>query len=270
MTMTPASYWCEPCQRELLATQVEEIRSGTGFMAICPTCRRPLRAATGDLAERPFAQVLAGAFLFVARPASLAWIAGMALVATFVTYVPFFGGILSAIVQISYLFGVLRASSAGEDDFVVAPDDITDTWSWLAPLMRYSITVAIAVLPALVAGFLTGNPVAVGVGVLVGAVYLPAGMIVAAHGSGCLGPINPVPAAQIVGRIPGPYAMTLGFLAIAAVLGYGLINTGAHVAAALKGVPVLPGVVQLVAGLIPAVVMARMLGLLVYEHGHRI
>jgi hypothetical protein len=269
MTAT-AAYWCEHCQREIPAGQAEEVRAGTGFISVCPGCHRALGAQAAAPAERSFARVLAGAFAYAARPATLAWIAGMVLLAGFVSFVPLVGGLLSLIVLISYLFGVLRVSSQGEDDLMVAPDDIGDLTTWFAPLVRYLLTFLMALSPGLLAAYLTESPLLGGAGALLGLLYLPAGMIVAAHSSGCVGPLNPVPAAVIIGRIPGPYALTLAFLALAAGLGYGLRFLGGLAAGALEGVPFIPGYLTSVLGLLPAVVMARMLGLLVYEHGHEI
>ncbi|EYF03660.1 hypothetical protein [Chondromyces apiculatus] len=265
-----ATYWCDTCQREIPGTQAEEIRSGNGFVAVCSTCHRTLRATAADRTERPFVRVLASAFGYAFRPAILGSMAATVILAALLALVPVAGGVFAAVVQVSYLFGVLRASSAGEEELTVALEDVSDFAGFLAPLGRYLITLFLAALPAVLLAFGTRNPVLTGLGALLGVVYLPAGLIVAAHGSGCLGPLNPAPAVQIIRAIPVPYTLTVGFVVVTGGLGVGLDLLGDAAAKALARVPLLPGFLQAMLTLLPAVIVARMLGLLVYEHGDEI
>jgi hypothetical protein len=88
-------------------------------------------------------------------------------------------------------------------------------------------------------------------------------LIVSAHREGCLGPLNPVPAVRIIARIPGPYLLTLGFLLVALVLGFAVVYLTALL---VGGIPIVGALALRVFGLYAPVVMARQLGVLVYEH----
>ena len=272
-------YWCDTCNRQLLETQVEEVRSGTGFLPVCPTCHRAVHpdggrdagAAPPDLGRvvASFPTTLLGAFAYPFRPWSLGLTAALVLLTSFVAFVPIVGFLLVAILQITYLFNIVRTTAAGEDDMTVALDSGNDMLDWLAPLVRYTLALVVAFTPAfLVFGLTRSTPLAVGVGVL-GALYLPAALITAAHGSGCLGPINPIPAAQIIARIPGPYLLTVAFLGVAGALAFGL-RIASDKLVAVVPIPFIPALLAGVVQLLAPVAMARLLGLLVREHGEEL
>jgi hypothetical protein len=264
-----ATYWCDGCKRYL--PHASELDDGTGAPVPCPICRRPLtverRAAAfakPDDVGGAYPVVLGRAFLFPFRGMTLAIIGGTAVVAYIAALIPLFGWLLALAVQAAFLFQIVRTTAVGQDDFTMEAETVLD---WVSPLGRYFGTFLVAGAPALAAWIGTQSvPLTVAGGAL-GLVYLPAGFIAASYPSGCLGPLNPLPAIVLIARIPGAYAITLAFLAVTVGLGVGAGYAAKAISTALAPVPVLPMLLALVLRMLPPAIAARMLGLLVREHG---
>jgi pilus assembly protein TadC len=77
-------------------------------------------------------------------------------------------------------------------------------------------------------------------------------------------------AVAFITRVPRPYAVTLGFVAVAAALSALVSYLMLAMEAALSAVPILPGMVSGAASMLGPMIMARMLGLLVREHAEEI
>lgn len=220
-----------------------------------------------------FFGALLGAWLYpIHRNAPVVFVA-VALVATLASWIPIVGGFISAGVVLAYLFSVVRHSSLGGADLPMG-GDFTDWSDILGPVVRYLLAVLTCAIPALIVVFTVpmGSPrfVPIVAGAsLVGGLYLPAAIILAAHGSGCIGGLNVVGGVQLILRIPGPYLLTTFMVALSA---------GAHVAitlpltAALAAMPIpfLPTFLLYAASLYMPIVACRMMGLLMYHHEERL
>lgn len=262
--------FCERCQAYRDGPSVRLLGSPAHPIAACAVCGEALRAEQQRV-TRPLSAELTRAFLFPFSPVVLAGLAGVVVVSWLASFVPLFGGMLSAAVVLGSVFLVIRSSAEGRDDMSSDVELSSSFWSWMSPLARYLATFLVAYAPALVALFVLGRssgvPVAIGAAVL-GTLYLPAGMIVAAHQEGCLGALNPTPGVQIIFRIPGPYFLTLGFLLLSMVVGAATTWVAGKIAAI--PVPVLTSLAARLIGLYAPVVMARQLGVLMYEHGEEL
>lgn len=267
-----ATYWCDGCNRYVPVTWVEELRVGSETRAVCPTCKlalvvqgRPTRAATlDDGAGRLYPVLLAHAFIFPFRGMTLLIIAATALVAYIAALVPLLGWLLSLAVQAAFLFQIVRTTAAGQDDFTMDAETVLD---WVSPLGRYFGAFLVAGVPALAAWIGTQNVALTLAGGALGLVYLPAAFIAASYPSGCLGPLNPLPAIVLIAKIPVAYGITLAFVAVTVGLGVGVGYAAKAISTALAPVPVLPTLLALVLRMLPPAIAARMLGLLVREHG---
>jgi len=239
-------------------------------IAVCAVCGDGLRAEQQRVAASLTAE-LTRAFVYPFKPAVLLTLGIVALVTIFVQFVPLLGNPLSAAIVLGTFFLILRSTAEGRDDLASDVDISGNIWLWFSPLIRYLLTLVVAYLPAVAVliflGWPAGAPFVV-VLALLGTVYVPAGMIVAGHDVGCLGPVNAVPAVRIIGRIPGPYFLTLGFLILSLVAG-AVVMFGAQSLSKLA-IPILPTIVARVLGLYAPAVMARQLGLLVREHGEEL
>jgi hypothetical protein len=276
-----ATYWCDGCNRSLPGAEAETMRAGSGTLAICPTCKRalvvesrpagvatgrpaPLATADGSARGGSYPEVLGRAFLFPFRPMTLAIFAATTVVAYVAGWVPLLGGLIGTAVQVAFLFQIVRTTAVGQDDFTMEAETVLD---WVSPLGRYFGAFLVAAMPALAAWLATRNVALAAAGGVAGMVYLPAAFIAASYPSGCLGPLNPLPAIGLIAKIPGAYAVTLAFVAVAVGLGVGLGYVAAALARALAVVPALPSLISMLLHLLPAAIAARMLGLLVREHG---
>lgn len=261
--------FCEHCGVYREAQETRWSGPAHAAVAVCATCGGALRKEVQRVTV-PITQALLRAFVYPFAPAIAVSTLLAALASAFVSFVPLIGGLLSATVVVAYLFLVLRASAEGRDDLASDTEVAGSVVLWLEPLVRYLLTWVVAFSGAGLAFFALGWPASAPVIVVLaalGALYLPAGMIVTAHREGCLGALNPVPAVRIIARIPGPYLLTLGFLLVALVLGYAVVYL---TALTLGQVPILGGLALRVFGLYAPVVMARQLGVLVHEHSEEL
>jgi hypothetical protein len=198
----------------------------------------------------------------------------VAIAAAIAGLVPFVGWLIVLCIEVGFLFAVLRTAAAGGEDIEASAEELNSIFDWLGPLVRYLLAVLTAFFPAVIAWFaLGGGPeselVAGGLAIA-GVLYLPAAIIVAAHGVGCLGAVNPVPAVALIGRIPKPYAITVAMLAAALVAGVGMHLAVPKIVKALSILPILPGLIGKSLLLYAPMVSMRMLGLLVHEHGEEL
>ena len=76
---------------------------------------------------------------------------------------------------------------------------------------------------------------------------------------------NPAAGFAFIARIPGPYFLTLGFLAIAAALGGGMLAAATRIEVPIVGI-----VARSIASLYAPIVAMRMLGLLMEEHAEEL
>ncbi|APR85251.1 Hypothetical protein A7982_10600 [Minicystis rosea] len=272
-----AQFWCDACQLLVTGDRIEAVRAGSGSLATCATCKRALipqneaaKPTFGRLTRErapegmSFPRILAGALLYPFRTDSLIIVGGIAFFVWFVGLAAGLGDLLGLAVQLGLLFQLVRATAEGHEEWNVIPEGSRFS-EWMAPLIKYSLVMFIAALPAIIVGFATHLAPLAALAGLFGLVYLPAGFIAASFPGGWLGPLNPLPAISLIARIPVQYAVTLGFLVLALVIGGTLAFLGQALVATVA-MPMIPGVIAAFLRFLGPVVMARMLGLLVREH----
>jgi hypothetical protein len=261
-------HWCERCQAYRDGAGIRQLTAGAGSISSCATCGGALRSEIQRV-KPPLFGALLGSFVFPVGsiPVIATWV-GVSVASVFVSFVPLIGGFLSVTLVLWYLFAIVRVTSLGHDDFGDVGYDALHPSEWFHPLIRYVLTLAVAFSPALVTFALLGPSGAILawlVGFL-GLLYLPAGMVVAAHAEGCLSPLNPTVAIRLMARIPGAYALTLVALALA--LGAG-VAVAWLVGTFLSG-SIAFALVGRIAGLYAPSVMARMLGVMVREESEEL
>jgi len=262
-----SAFHCVSCQRYFAEEELKKIPAGSGFLHACPTCGRAVAEERSRVA-RSMPPLLAGAFLYPVRGATLFVVLGTLLALTVTSYVPFVGGILSTSLLVGFLFAVLRSTAAGSEELEVSAEDIGDRAAWLRPLFKYLLALAISFGPGAVAWTLLGGGEA---GPLpwilagVGALYLPAALVVAAHARTTLGALNVAAGVGFIARLPAAYLLTSAFSLVAMALGALLYRGAIGVT-----VPVLGGLLRGVAMIYGPMVAMRMLGLLVEEHAEEL
>lgn len=225
----------------------------------------PLRSGP----SRPYALELLAAFAYPIQRTAPAVFVGVALVSQLLSYVPLVGGLMSGAVVLGYLFAVLRASANGDDELPMG-GDFTDWDDFAGPIVRYVGAIVVCFVPAVVLAFVApwdeawALP-AVVAAALAGLAYMPAAIIIAAHGSGCLSVLNPVGGVQLIGRLPLAYTLTTLAVGLTVALDVGVVTLLRTVAAVIP-VPFLPGFAVRVVGLYFPIVAFRMLGGLISHH----
>jgi hypothetical protein len=221
----------------------------------------------------PYLPKLLGAFGYPIQPAAPAIFAGVVLTSELVSYLPLLGAPLSAGILIGYLFAVLRQSAAGDDKLPFGTDFI-DWNEFMAPVVRYALALGLCLVPTVLAASLIpwSAPAfwpAVVLAVLAGIGYMPAAIIIAAHGQGCLSVFNPVAGVQMIARVPLAYALTS--LMVGITVGLDVAATlGVRTATAPLPVPLVPGLLARLVGLYFSMVIFRMLGLFISHHEHEL
>jgi len=260
-------YYCERCGLYRDGASVRSVQRGHVSIPACGACGDALRLEQQRVSE-PFPMVLARAFLFPFSPVMLVTIAVTGAAVVFVRFVPLVGGALSSTMVLSLIFAVVRATGAGRDDLGL--EGISEHfWDWFQPLVRYVLTLLVAFGPAALLTLLLGYHAGAALvlpALALGALYFPAGIIVAAHNEGCIAPFNPFIGLRLIARIPGPYFVTLAFLLVAAVSTWLMLAALVALDRMLSAIPFLPVLVSTVLILIGPVVMARLLGLLMREY----
>jgi hypothetical protein len=255
------SFHCNRCDRDVAPGDIKRLKAGSGEMLTCAACGGILTKEQSRVV-RPIAAVLATAFSYPFRPMTLGVSLAVSVFAGAAGFLPF-GGLIGAGIRFGWLFAILRTASLGGDDVEVDPSEISSSlFSWMGPALRVLLASLVAFLPAIVAAAALGEsgaPVAIGLG-LIGLLYLPAALIVAAHDERWLAPLNPAPAVALITRIPGSY-----FVACAMLLGLFAFSGGAVAGARTLEMPFVGTAIEWVLGFLPLVAAARMLGILVYE-----
>lgn len=252
---------CPRCDEFVADGEVKTVRSGWTELRTCPKCTAPLVAERSRVAK-PIVLTLAVGALRSLRPLTLLVSLGVLAASIAASYAPF-GAAIGAGLQVGWFFAVLRAASRGDDDPEVDPTDLSARiLAWIAPAVRYTLAFVVALGPSLVAALVLGESGMLFAGALffLGAVQLPAGLIVAAHSPAWYAPLNPVPAVRLIFRIPGPYAVAFGML-----VGLSMLGTGGVAVAHALDLGVASDVLAATAQYMPMVAAARLLGTLVYE-----
>lgn len=255
------AYRCPACNLFLDGAEIKSIKAGSTEMKACARCGGALVTERSRVVQ-PVAASLARATLYPLRPLTLAISVGVMIASFLASYVPF-GDLVAWGIRFGWLFAVLRAASSGADDPEIDPSEIGPTLvSWTGPFVRYALAAIVACGPALAAALLLGDSgyAIAGLLAVVGSLYLPAALIIAAHDESLVAGLNPLPALRLIARIPGPYATACALLAV-----LGLLAGGTVLAARALAIPIASPLIEAVVGFLPLVGAARMLGVLVHE-----
>jgi hypothetical protein len=206
------------------------------------------------------------------------------LVYTFLSFGVFtlVGALLYQGIVSVYLFAIVRRASMGRRG-APAPTDNTDFDDFLASGVRFilAFTVPLLLLLFLAAKLApeptgmveaAGDPLAImPLGVKVAGVlwllYLPSSLILAAHGTGCLGGLNLLAGVRLISRAPVGYGLLCLALVPAIGVQLGASIVGGLVAAALPfgGIFVVTAL-----GMFPLAMGGRLLGLFMYHYEYEL
>lgn len=269
MTGYVVTYRCDDCGREFAEGALRRVGPLGTAVSACPLCGRAVRREQSWTSE-PLWKQLAGALGFPLRPTTLAGWVLLALVSGVVSLVPIVGTPLAAGLVLAFSFAILRESAAGADDLEISPEQLgARVIEWLFPLVRLVLVTLVAATPAMLAAWAmgvgsTGGLVTRGLALL-GALWLPAGIIAIAHDDSFVAALNPIPATTFIVRVPGKYLLTLAFLGLASLAGATALELGRRIGTT-TGVPLVALVTTRALALYTPIAMARMLGLLVRDH----
>lgn len=232
---------------------------------LCGELADPIRVPR---AREPYSRRVLGAFVFpLSRNALLAMLAlGIFL------RVLAFGGALGILVGQavlwSYVFSLTRAGARGIDD--VEPPDFTHVWDEIVvPLLLVAAVGLLLWAPALVLDgvffglvFVPDEP-ALRVLPVIGLLYLPMGLMVAATTGSILRAANPVVGLLFAVKLGGDYLTALALLFVLGFVYAGL----SFVALAVSFLPFVGPVLGAMILSYPFLVLGRALGLLLQAHG---
>lgn len=257
-------YRCESCDHLFAEAQLRRLElppPSARHLLLCPDCGRAVAAEVSH-ASRPFGRAMLSALRYPLQPRGAPPLVGLLLTIWAFTWIPGLGFYLAMAVVFGYLFTIVRQTARGRDE-LPGHEDVGDLFGLLGPLAATAFATLVSFLPALVLRhWLGGSPESDGASVamffalVLGSLYLPGAIIVAAHGRRWHAPLDPLPVVRLMLRLPGAY---LG-CALALIAAY-VVVTG--VSRLLVGAPdflVVPALVY------PLLVAARVLGLLVGEH----
>tara|TARA_B100001750_G_scaffold148313_1_gene118647 strand:- start:1238 stop:1957 length:720 start_codon:yes stop_codon:yes gene_type:complete len=197
----------------------------------------------------------------------------------------FTGALVGMGIEATFFFAIVNHASLGEEG-PPRPSEISDPSALIEAGIRFSLAIAVpaillfVVLPGAVAGVglmemldlqpLQSVPAWAGALGLVWLLYLPASLLLAAGGTGCLGGLNFVGGVQLIARAPASYGLLLLCLVVP-VAGMALLSAVMvpfMVAGGITGF-VAEGVLNVLL-LFPAVAAARMLGLFLYHNAEEL
>lgn len=248
------------------------LRGRTGTPRMIPAAEKEI-ARTIDKGN--YGKALMEAFTYPFQKDAIVPLIAVPLVAEILNFIPLVGGLLSLAVWVSYLFTVLRHSAGGAMTLPMT-DDFQSFADLFQPLVRGLLAIFV---PLLLLGILSA---VIGEGIpdsmdtrsmpvltlLVAATwlfFLPASLILAAHGSGCLGGLNYIAGVQLILREPGGYFLAILALIPALVLAFvtAAITTAMEQRLAL---PFVPGLVGGVLRFVPALIAPRILGVFMWYY----
>lgn len=262
-----AMQFCPRCACERPRGACRPTRLGEETVLLCPVCGLVTREVARATSQ-PLLAVYAGALRYPFQPDAAIALGALAIASWVLSFVPFIGGLMAGGVVVGYLFSIVRVTAMGKDDLPQATDfeGISDI---ARPMVRVLIAAAVAFGPLILGFGYTHGTAALPLVVLLGGAwavaYLPGAMAVASFQDGCLGAANPIPVVEMVRRVPGPYALTVGVLAGALVAAVGV---RVALVAAIPSIPLVSTVVRIAVGaasLVIPVMMARVLGLMLRE-----
>jgi hypothetical protein len=239
------------------------VLAGSGVLWSCPVCGMATRQERSRVVV-PFHRLALRAFAFPLQRDALAAIFALGVFDFVVQKLSPGGGLMiSAGLVAAYFLEVVRSTADGSDHPPM-PTDYVEATDLIRPMWRAFLAGAIAIVPAIAAGIALGTAPALACLVL-GLLYLPGGLLIAAHSNRWLAPANVPSALHIGARIGKPYALVAALLALLGPLCL-VVWVDAIELAMLVPIPIVPGLVANTATLVVPIALARIVGLLVREH----
>ena len=257
-----ATFHCAPCALYFARGDLKAVPAGSGVLWTCPRCDYAVREERSRVVL-PFHEIIRGAFRYPFQSEALVAIVGLGLVNWVLTFVIGGGTLIAAGLVATYFLEVVRSTAAGSDHAPM-PTDYVDAGDLVRPMWRTFLAAAIAIAPAILLGVYV-HPAAGLVYLALGAVYLPGGLVIAAHSDGWLSPANVPNAIRLAARIGRPYILVAALLA---TLGPLAIYMWLELTARAPSLPVpfVPAIAANIVTLFLPIILARILGLLVREH----
>jgi hypothetical protein len=263
------AYRCDTCAEYVDAAMLREVRVREGAadcIRACPKCGMAVREERSRVV-RPFLGLLVGAFRWPLRRDVAFALFALGLMG-FVCKLLFtsLGTPVAVIIAIMYLLAIVRTTGLGDERAPHAVDWVNAT-DLLRPAFRFYLAWSLAFIPVGLAQIGGGSLVMMSLGALLGMLYLPAGLILAAHSDGWLAPLNLLKATRLALRMPRNYLLTSVFVVVLtwiALAIFTLLELLYERTPMPMGIAV--GIVFYVGWLVVPAIIARMLGILVREH----
>ncbi|MHB8875689.1 MAG: B-box zinc finger protein [Myxococcaceae bacterium] len=267
-----AGWYCQGCEASLCPDCVAGSTMGTVELVSCCRCGGQAQELQAHRATTPFSTRVLSAWRYPFSRNGLIGVVGLGGVLWLLGNLFFIPLVWITYVGIFWasMFAAIRQSAQGQDD-IDAPD-FSDLWSGLiAPAAAGILGTAVLWLPGLLYWAYVRHPDGIlrdpGLWVLVvaGAVYAPMALAAAATGSGLGRMLNPLAIAAYIGRLGADYFIAVGAIVVlgAAAVVFGILS---GLVSALP-VPIVAGWVSSCLRLLAPLMMARVLGLLLYTRG---
>lgn len=210
--MLTVRHYCPTCRVYVREDELRIVTAMRVEVAACPKCGTAVQRETSrDVPSSDARLTLALSFPF--RREALPWTVGVAVVVALLSLVPRAGAFAES-VALAAGFVLLRSVAGGRDaPSVVDASDLSDGagFGFLRPLLGFVFALVVAFGPAVGLAFADAARWSVAVAAALGFAVFPAMLVTVAFGDGArLAQI--VGAAQLVRRIPGPYAKLVALL----------------------------------------------------------
>jgi hypothetical protein len=265
--LTRITYRCDTCAEYVSEARIRRIpvREGsTDFIRACPTCGMAVKEERARVV-RPFVSVLTTAFRwpFKREPLFALFALGLMGYGCRLLFTSL-GTAVAVMIAVMYLLAIVRSTGLGEER-PPHPVDWVNATDLLRPAARFFFAWGLGNIPLGLATAGGGAPLMMILGALVGMLYLPAGLILAAHSDGWFAPLNIVRATRLALRVPKNYLVTSAFVVVLSAIALAIF-TGLSQVYEAAPVPILAGLLFYMGWLVVPAIIARMLGIFVREH----
>lgn len=259
-------FWCGRCELYLEPEDVRNVAlAATGRGRPIPTCAHCGLAVRREEAQRShgLGALARDAFFFLGHRDALFGLLAVAITGGLMNMVPLFASPILGGLGVAYLSHVLRQTAEGRD--LTNPPDFVEVADLVGPWLRAVLVFAWAFGPSALA-LACDLELALPLTLAWAIYYLPAGLILAAHGAPFLRILSPL-SAIAVGRAIGRAYVVMAVASVPVLLVAGAIGIGCERIAALGiGLPVVGTALGVGVVLALPTVYARFLGLFVREH----
>lgn len=254
-------YFCDACDEVVPGSYVVRDAPASRLTGapVCPKCNAALRWVP-EGPRGPYVPALASGLRAFATRDSIVWLLAMALFCYVLGFIPF-GSFLATGVMLSLGSQVFHLATDGKLELPTAVD-LPSTVDFIQIIGRFSLAATLPFLPALIVRSLRPDETLVAAVLAgVGLVYLPAAMILATLNASAFAAANVPAGLALMGRVPAAYGVTNVLVMVVCALTF----FGGAALVAL-GIPVLSGLLHTTLVLVGGMLLARVLGLFIYQH----